>query len=151
MLSTTCWNVVLHPVNKVVLHPVTTVVNNHCSKLFTVNNHCSIIVDNHQQAFFINFCRLLFQQHCNNYISIVNKCCCTLTTTLFRHCSANNVASTWWIFARVLLFYNFIFIIFVPYFVNKNIRLIWGLLSVWIFIFTWLTFLAKWIIKELLN
>ena len=30
----------------------TTVVNNHCSQLFTFNNHCSIIVDNDQQAFF---------------------------------------------------------------------------------------------------
>ena len=38
----------------------TTVVNNHCSQLFTFNNHCSIIVDNDQQACFI-------QQHCNNY------------------------------------------------------------------------------------
>ena len=93
------------------------VVNNHCSQLFTVNNHCSIIVDNHQQAFSINYFRLLFQQHCSNYCSLstsnnywsnnthqhcqFNKCCWTLITTLFRHCSANNVASTWWIFARV--------------------------------------------------
>ena len=106
MLSTTCCNVVLHPVN------------NNCSQLFTVNNHCSIIVDNHQQACFINYCRLLFQQHCNNYCSLstsnncwsnnshqhcqFNKCCWTLITTLFRRCWTNNVASTWWIFARVL-------------------------------------------------
>ena len=46
----------------------TTIVNNRCSQLFTFNNHCSIIVDNHQQAFFINYCQLMFQQHCNNYI-----------------------------------------------------------------------------------
>ena len=46
------------------------VVNNHCSQLFTVNNHCSIIVDNHQQAFSINYFRLLFQQHCSNYCSL---------------------------------------------------------------------------------
>ena len=45
----------------------TTVVNNHCSQLFKFNNHCSIIVDNDQQAVFINYCYLLFQQHCNNY------------------------------------------------------------------------------------
>ena len=89
----------------------TTVVNNHCSQLFTFNNHCSIIVDNHQQAIFINYCQLMFQQHCNNYCSLstsnnywsnnthqhcqFNKCCWTLITTLFRYCSANNVASTW--------------------------------------------------------
>ena len=113
MLSTTCRNVELHPVNNVVLHPV----NNHCSQLFTFNNHCSIIVDNDQQAFFINYCQLLFQQHCNNHCSLstsnnywsnnthqhceFNKCCWTLITTLFRRCSANNVASTWRIFARV--------------------------------------------------
>ena len=45
----------------------TTVVNNHCSQLFMVNNHCSIIVDNHQQACFINYCRLLF----NNIVIII--------------------------------------------------------------------------------
>ena len=33
----------------------TTVVNNHCSQLFTFNNYCSIVVDNDQQAFFINY------------------------------------------------------------------------------------------------
>ena len=38
----------------------TTVVNNHCSQWFTFNNRCSIIVDNDQQAFFINYCRLMF-------------------------------------------------------------------------------------------
>ena len=48
----------------------TTVVNNHCSQLFTFNNHCSIIVDNDQQAFFINYCQLMFQRHCNNYCSL---------------------------------------------------------------------------------
>ena len=98
----------------------TTVVNTHCSQLtlFTFNNHCSIIVDNDQQAFIINYCQLLFQQHCNNHCSLstsnnywsnnthqhcqFNKCCWTLITTLFRRCSANNVASTWSIFARVL-------------------------------------------------
>ena len=94
-----------------------TIVNNHCSQLFTFNNHCSIIVDNHPQACFINYCQLLFQQHCNNYCSLstsnnyrsnntrqhceFNMCCWTLITTLFRRCSANNVASTWSIFARV--------------------------------------------------
>ena len=40
----------------------TTVADNRCSQLFTVNNHCSIIVDNHQQACFINYYGLLFQQ-----------------------------------------------------------------------------------------
>ena len=103
----------------------TTVVNNHCLQLFTFNNHCSIIVDNHQQAFFINYCQLMFQQHCNNYCSLstsnnywsnntrhhceFNKCCWTLITILFRRCSANNVASTWSIFPRVTLtiFVNF--------------------------------------------
>ena len=38
----------------------TTVVNNHSSQLFTFNNRCSIIVDNDQQAFFINYCQLMF-------------------------------------------------------------------------------------------
>ena len=68
MSSTTC-NAVLHPVNSVVLHPV----NNHCSQLFTFNNHCSIIVDSHQQAFIINYCQFLWQQHCNNYCSLFNE------------------------------------------------------------------------------
>ena len=74
-------------------------------------------VDNHQQACFINYCPLLFQQHCNNYCFLstsnnywsnnthqhcqFNKFCWTLITTLFRRCWTNNVASTWWIFARV--------------------------------------------------
>ena len=48
----------------------TTVVNNHCSQSFTFNNHRSVIVDNDQQTFFINYCQLLFQQHCNNYCSL---------------------------------------------------------------------------------
>ena len=89
----------------------------HCSQLFTFNNHCSIVVDNHQQAFFTNYCQLMFQQDCNNYCSLstsnnywtnnihrhceFNKCCWILITTLFRRCSTNNVASTWSIFARL--------------------------------------------------
>ena len=95
----------------------TTVVINHCSQSFMFNNHRSVIVDNDQQTFFINYCQLLFQQHCNNYCSLstssnywssnnhqhceFNKCCWTLIRTLFRRCSTNNVASTWSIFARV--------------------------------------------------
>ena len=62
-----------------------------------------------------------FQQHCNNYCSLstsnnywsnnthqhceFNKCCWILITTLFRRCSTNKVASTWSIFARVLLMF----------------------------------------------
>ena len=39
-----------------------------CSQLFTFSNHdCSIIVDNHQQAFSVNYWRFLLQQRCNNY------------------------------------------------------------------------------------
>ena len=117
MLSTTCCNVVLHPVNNVVLHPV----NNCCQQpLFTVV-HVQQSLFNHcwqrSTSFFINYCQLLFQQHCNNYCSLsisnnywsnnthqhweFNKCCWTLITTLFRRCSTNNVESTWSIFARV--------------------------------------------------
>ena len=58
LLSTICYNSLPHHVK-------------HCCQqpLFTVNNvhGCSIIVDN--QGSFINKCRLLSQQHCNNYCS----------------------------------------------------------------------------------
>ena len=101
MLSTACckffstisYNVILPPVNNCCQQP-----------LFTVNSHCSIIVDNHEQACFINCCRLLFRQHCNNYCSLstannywsnnthqhrqFHKCCWTLITILFSRCSA---------------------------------------------------------------
>ena len=101
----------------------TTVVNNRCSQLFTFNNHCSIIVDNDQQAFFINYYQLMFWQHCNNYCSLsasnnywsnntqhceFNKCYWTLITTLFRRCSTKKIASTWSIFARVPWTFNLI-------------------------------------------
>ena len=52
----------------------------HCQQLLstTIVHSCScstIIVQSllptgHQQACFINYCRLLFQQHCNNYCSL---------------------------------------------------------------------------------
>ena len=69
------------------------------------------------KLFYQLYCQLMLKQHCNNYCSLstsnnyrsnnthqhceFNKCCWTLITTLFRRCSANNVASTWSIFARV--------------------------------------------------
>ena len=102
-------NVVLHPVNNCCQQPLFTVVHVQ-QPLF---NRCW----QRSTSFFINYCQLLFQQHCNNYFFLstsnnywsnntyqhcqFNNCCWTLITTLFRRCWTNNVASTWSIFARV--------------------------------------------------
>ena len=49
----------------------TTVVNNHYSQLFTINNQCSIIVDNHQQACFIDY---IVSSCSNNIVTIIVLC-----------------------------------------------------------------------------
>ena len=66
----------------------TTVFNNHCSQLVTFNNHCSIIVDNDQQAFFINYCQLMS----NNIVTTL--VLCQHRTTIDRTILINIVNST---------------------------------------------------------
>ena len=67
----------------------TTVVNNHCSQLFTFNNYCSIVVDNDQQAFFINYIVSL----CSNNI-VPTIVLCQHRTTIDRTILINIVNST---------------------------------------------------------
>ena len=106
MLLTTCCNVVLHTVKQCCAAPcqqlLSTTIVHSCSRSTTIVQLLLIDV-------------LLFQQRCNNCCSLslssnywsnntyqyceFNKCCWTLITTLFRRCSTNNVASTWWSFA----------------------------------------------------
>ena len=122
MLSTSCCNVVLHTVNNVVLH----LVNNCCQQLLFTVVHVQQTLFNHcwkrSASFFHQLLSALVSTNCNNYCSLstsnnywsnntqqhcqFNKCCWTLTTTLFRRCSTNNVASTWSTFARVAIYIN---------------------------------------------
>ena len=94
-----------------------------CQQLLStaIVHSCSIIVDSHQQAFFkhFHFSSTIISSCSNNIVATVvlcqhwsnnthqhcqfHKCCWTLITTLFRRCSANNVALTWSIFARVVV------------------------------------------------
>ena len=60
-----------------------------CSNNTVTTIDCSLSTSN-------NYWSNNTHQHCE-----FNKCCWTLITTLFRRCSANNVVSTWRIFARV--------------------------------------------------